>query len=233
MRRAVFNPLELCCRTFSISSSHLQKRPSIPISGPRTTPNFPLEGGSDPKEFLSQLDVFSGLPTPPSAVDSVFPDGFLLNDGQMIRGDGVFLLSNDVLRWRALLSEGELEEAEAKAKKTSVLELPDESWGLLDVIYPKPGIVPTLPKFGESIACFFANSIFFFWPLDLLIIGTGYRTLLLHPKNKGRIRDMGINVDVMDTHNAAAEYNLLATERPGSQVAAALLLAGFGRTIEP
>ena len=44
---------------------------------------------------------------------------------------------------------------------------------------------------------------------------------------------MGINVDVMDTHNAAAEYNLLATERPGSQVAAALLLAGFGRTIEP
>lgn len=78
----------------------------------------------------------------------------------------------------------------------------------------------------------------FFWlsqylRLDLLIIGTGHRTLLLHPKSKKRIRDMGINVDVMDTHNAAAEYNLLATERPGSQVAAALLLAEFGRTTEP
>lgn len=78
-------------------------------------------------------------------MDSVFPDGFLLNDGQTIRGDGVFLLSNDALRWRALLLKGELEEAEAKARETSVLELPDEAWGLLDVVYPKPGIVLSPP----------------------------------------------------------------------------------------
>ena len=160
MRRAVsvFNPLRLYPRAFSISSSHPQKRPSISIPG-RTTPNFPPEGSSDPKEFLSQLDVLSGLPTPPSAVDSVFLDGFLLSDGQVIRGDGVFLLSNDVLRWRAFLQNGELEEAEAKAKKTSMLELPGESWGLLDVIFPKPGILSS-PM--EYVFCLFFFFFFFF-----------------------------------------------------------------------
>lgn len=40
---------------------------------------------------------------------------------------------------------------------------------------------------------------------------------------------MGISLDVMDTHNAAAQFNLLATERPGGQVAAALMVAGFGK----
>lgn len=65
--------------------------------------------------------------------------------------------------------------------------------------------------------------------IDLLIIGTGHRTLLLHPKNRKRLQDMGISLDVLDTHNAAAEYNMLATERPGGQVAAALLTAEFGQ----
>ena len=64
--------------------------------------------------------------------------------------------------------------------------------------------------------------------LDLLIIGTGQRTLLLHPNSRKRIQELGINLDVMDTQHAAAQYNLLATERPGTQVAAALLMAGFG-----
>ena len=60
----------------------------------------------------------------------------------------------------------------------------------------------------------------------LLIIGTGANTLLLSREAKGRILEMGIRVDVMATGSAAAEYNLLAAERPG-QVAAALLAEGF------
>ena len=61
------------------------------------------------------------------------------------------------------------------------------------------------------------------------MIGTGHRILLLHPDSRRRLQEMGINIDVMDTHNAAAQYNLLATERPGSQVAAMMLVVGFGR----
>lgn len=52
---------------------------------------------------------------------------------------------------------------------------------------------------------------------------------MLHPDSRRRLTEMGIGVDVMDTQNAAAQYNLLATERPGGQVAGALLVAEFGK----
>ncbi|KAF8477464.1 hypothetical protein BDZ91DRAFT_709300 [Kalaharituber pfeilii] len=200
-------------RLLSTSTAACAQR--IPKRGLRPTANFPPEGGNSPREVFSELNVLSGLPEPASGVDSIFPDGFSLNNGREIRGDGVFLLNNEVFRWKALLSEPkvgntgalndvtELSNASQKAKKTGLLEFSNEVWGLLDVVYPKP---------------------------DLLILGTGHRTLLLHPNSRKRIQEMGISLDVMDTHNAAAQYNLLATERPGAQVAAALLPAGFGAT---
>lgn len=100
--------------------------------------------------------MLSGLPIPASAVESIYHDGFLLNNGQLVRGDGVFLLNNDVFRWKALLSSpvkggtqmAELEAAAGKAKKTGLLELSDEVWGLLDVVYPKPGTLFHIPRKG-------------------------------------------------------------------------------------
>ncbi|KAI5787602.1 hypothetical protein DFH27DRAFT_486760 [Peziza echinospora] len=175
----------------------------------RPTAQLPQEGGNNPREVFNELDVLSGLPAPASSVQVVYTDGFRLNNGSLVQGDGVFLINNVIFRWKALLPEppaagekAELDLASEKAKTRGLLELNDEVWGLLDVVYPKP---------------------------DLLIIGTGYRTLLLHPENRKRLQDMGINIDVMDTNNAAAQYNLLATERPGAQIAAALLMSNFGR----
>jgi NADH dehydrogenase [ubiquinone] 1 alpha subcomplex assembly factor 3 len=37
------------------------------------------------------------------------------------------------------------------------------------------------------------------------------------------INEMGLRVEVLDTRNAAAQYNLLATERGVHEVAAALI----------
>ena len=59
-------------------------------------------------------------------------------------------------------------------------------------------------------------------------MGTGRKTLLLSKDNRSRITEMGIRMDVMDTSHAASQYNLLATERPLGQIAAALLVDGFG-----
>jgi uncharacterized protein len=65
------------------------------------------------------------------------------------------------------------------------------------------------------------------WPKpELLIIGTGKRTLFLAPEDKKRIAELGVRVDVMDTGSAVAQFNLLATER-GSGIAGALLARGF------
>lgn len=80
-----------------------------------------------------------------------------------------------------------------------VLEFDDEVWGVLEVVRPKP---------------------------DLLIIGTGKRAMPLSTKTKSFVHDLGIRIDIMDTHNAASYYNLLATERPGENIAVAMLSAG-------
>jgi hypothetical protein len=49
----------------------------------------------------------------------------------------------------------------------------------------------------------------------------------ISPKTRGYINSLGIRVDIQDTRNAAAQFNLLATERGVGSVAAALIPLGF------
>jgi NADH dehydrogenase [ubiquinone] 1 alpha subcomplex assembly factor 3 len=51
---------------------------------------------------------------------------------------------------------------------------------------------------------------------------------MLSKDDRSRITEMGIRMDVMDTAHAAAQYNLLATERSQGQIAAALIVDAFG-----
>ncbi|CUS08765.1 unnamed protein product, partial [Tuber aestivum] len=85
------------------------------------------------------------------------------------------------------------------ACKDGLVGFGEGAWGVLEVVWPKP---------------------------ELLIIGTGKRTLLLAPDDRRRIAELGVRVDIMDTGSAAAEFNLLATERGGG-IAGALLAGGF------
>ena len=84
--------------------------------------------------------------------------------------------------------------------KTGIINLPQNAWGLLSVLYPKP---------------------------DLLILGTGGKLWMLSKETREALSALGIRVDVMDTGNAAAAYNLLATERGVDGVGAALLPVGW------
>jgi NADH dehydrogenase [ubiquinone] 1 alpha subcomplex assembly factor 3 len=63
--------------------------------------------------------------------------------------------------------------------------------------------------------------------VDLLIIGTGPHITPLAPAVRKYLINLGIRVDVQDTRNAASQFNLLATERGVSQVAAALIPIGW------
>lgn len=47
------------------------------------------------------------------------------------------------------------------------------------------------------------------------------------PSVRHRLNDLGIRIEIQDTRNAAAQFNLLATERGASQVAAALIPVGW------
>jgi NADH dehydrogenase [ubiquinone] 1 alpha subcomplex assembly factor 3 len=60
-----------------------------------------------------------------------------------------------------------------------------------------------------------------------LIIGVGRHNLPLSPKTRQHISELGMRVEMLDTRNAAAQFNLLATERGVSEVAAALIPIGW------
>lgn len=76
----------------------------------------------------------------------------------------------------------------------------EESWGILGLVWPKP---------------------------DLLILGLGPGMLPINPETKAYVHSLGIRIDIQDTRNACAQFNLLATERGVGNVAAALIPIGF------
>lgn len=49
----------------------------------------------------------------------------------------------------------------------------------------------------------------------------------LSPQTKRHINSLGIRIDVQDTRNASAQFNLLATERGVTEVAAAMIPIGW------
>lgn len=49
----------------------------------------------------------------------------------------------------------------------------------------------------------------------------------LSPQTKNHIHSLGIRVDIVDTRNAAAQFNMLATERGVSEIAAAMIPLGW------
>lgn len=75
-----------------------------------------------------------------------------------------------------------------------------DPWALLRLLYPRP---------------------------DLLILGTGASVVPLSPETRALLADMGVRVEVQDTRNAAAQFNLLATERGVGSVGAGLVPIGW------
>ena len=61
----------------------------------------------------------------------------------------------------------------------------------------------------------------------MIILGLGPSMLPIAPETRQFINLLGIRVDVQDTRNAAAQFNLLATERGVGNVAAALIPIGW------
>lgn len=49
----------------------------------------------------------------------------------------------------------------------------------------------------------------------------------LAPATRRHLAELGMRVEILDTRNAAAQFNLLATERGVSDVAAALIPIGW------
>ncbi|KAF3176171.1 hypothetical protein TWF106_009735 [Orbilia oligospora] len=106
-------------------SGNTSKQEPPPKAGPKP-------GGNDPNEVFTDMNVLSGVPPPASAIECVYEDGFLLNNGMRFSGkDGIIIVHNEAFNW---LSHG------AARVRNGVLELDEDLWGVLDVVAPKPGM---------------------------------------------------------------------------------------------
>ncbi|KAI9786006.1 MAG: hypothetical protein M1816_008158 [Peltula sp. TS41687] len=145
---------------------------------------------------FSKLDVLSDVPAPTTAIDVCLPDGFQLDNGLRITGGGGCLLVNG----EALeWRPWEAGGGRGLVNDVGQWECDDQAWGVLDLVWPKP---------------------------DLLILGQGPSIRPLSPATRAYLNRLGFRIEVQDTRNASAQFNMLATERGVGDVAAALVPIG-------
>ncbi|MCJ1401046.1 hypothetical protein MMC11_004258 [Xylographa trunciseda] len=154
----------------------------------------------DTQTDFGSLDVLGNTPPPTTSIDACLTDGFHLDNGLKVSGgSGCFLVAGEAFSWRPWEAAGKANKAQMiNAKGQWAVE--KEAWGILDLVWPKP---------------------------DMLILGLGASTYPISPETRKYINSLGIKVDIQDTRNAAAQFNLLATERGVSSIAAALIPIGF------
>lgn len=192
-----------------------------PHAPPKNRSRGPASSEKTQTDFQA-MDIYAsaGIEEPATSIDASLPDGFHLNNGvQTSGGRGVMLLGGEGFVWspwnyldvsttRAEVDvTQEQRNAGAISRFTdfldarSTLNFPSQSLGLLTFLYPKP---------------------------DLLIFGTGrYLHMLSKETRRYLSEELGMKVDVMDTANAAAAYNLLVMERGFEGVGAILIPEGF------
>ncbi|KAI2480151.1 hypothetical protein Ptr902_08332 [Pyrenophora tritici-repentis] len=183
----------------------LQSRP------PKSRDRGP-KSNEDTQTDFGALDVLRNTVAPATSIDACTSDGFALNNQMRISGSGILLVGGEAFRWRPWLREGRKEGTIAEGgtgedTMTGKLlnargqwEVHEGAWGVLELVFPKP---------------------------DILIIGTGPHTTPIAPAVRKYLNDLGIRLEIQDTRNASAQFNLLATERGVGQVAAALIPIGW------
>src|SRR5690606_19353467 len=118
----------------------------------------------NPQAVLNDLNILGSLPPALANIDGVLPNGFIFGGSTNIVGErmGVIIIGGEVFRWypfgieggeatKVKTGRGDVEDvakgakeaweaAEELGRKKSVLRLEEAAvWGILDVIWPKPG----------------------------------------------------------------------------------------------
>jgi NADH dehydrogenase [ubiquinone] 1 alpha subcomplex assembly factor 3 len=90
---------------------------------------------------FSSLDVLGSTPVPSTSIDACLWDGFHLNNGVKItNGAGVLLVNGESFAWRPWnANRGEGEDKRRLITEKGLWEAGDESWGVLALVWPKPG----------------------------------------------------------------------------------------------
>ncbi|KAL4875924.1 hypothetical protein BJY04DRAFT_200800 [Aspergillus karnatakaensis] len=169
-------------------------------SKPRSHDRGPASKEDTQTDFAA-LNVLGNIPTPTTAIDACLDTGFHLDNGVKITGgDGVLLVGGEAFTWRPWLVGKNGKEKNGMINAKGQFEVDEQAWGILDLVWPRP---------------------------DLLVLGMGKSIHPISPETRKHINSLGIRVEVVDTRNAAAQFNLLATERGVSEIAAAMIPIGW------
>ncbi|KAI1337833.1 hypothetical protein F5Y15DRAFT_389329 [Xylariaceae sp. FL0016] len=213
------NQCRASCSSFDLSRFAIHARPLTKLTRPRCARSPPNKRASfhtypptrRQREFrgredqemtatdLEKMDVLGNTPVPATSVDICMSDGFQLNSGiKIMDGAGALLVGGEAFAWRPWESRTDGKLQLLNAK--GQWDVPPESLGLLSLLWPRP---------------------------DLLVLGLGPEIRPISPELRRFISSLGMRVEIIDTRNAAAQFNLLATERGVNDVAAALIPIGW------
>lgn len=181
---------------------------------------------SAPTTDFSRLDMLGAAPAPSTSVDICSSDGFKLNSGVSVyHGRGVLLVGGEAFEWQPWGPDLRLINAKGQ------WELPEGSLSLLELLWPRPGMLILRRRAYICVCAFLLYYRMADWrmrrTIDLLILGLGPQIRPLSPATRRYISSMGLRVEVLDTRNAASQFNMLATERGVDDVAAALIPIGW------
>lgn len=113
---------------------NLRAFPHAASSFHTTTPH--QSSGQVPPTDFEALDVLGNTPVPSTSVDVCMSDGFQLNSGvKILDGSGVLLVGGEAFAWRPWLARGE----KRLLNKKGQWEVPNETFGLFGLLWPRPG----------------------------------------------------------------------------------------------
>ncbi|KAI0539845.1 hypothetical protein GGR58DRAFT_203045 [Xylaria digitata] len=188
----------------STTTQFFTARPNISIIQPFSYPVASFHatsrrrnGEGPPPTDFAAMDVLGNTPVPSTAVDICMSDGFQLNSGARILNGSGVILAGG----EAFAWQPWLPHGGYRLLNAKgQWEIPNDSLGLLSLLWPRP---------------------------DLLILGLGPEIRPISPELRRYISSLGMRVEILDTRNAAAQFNLLATERGVNDVAAAFIPIGW------
>ncbi|KAI0527866.1 hypothetical protein F5B22DRAFT_582612 [Xylaria bambusicola] len=150
-----------------------------------------------PPTDFAAMDVLGNTPVPSTVVDICMSEGFQLNSGAMITDGSGVILVGG----EAFEWKPWLPRGEPRLLNAKgQWEIPNETLGMFSLLWPRP---------------------------DILVLGLGPEIRPISPELRRHISSLGMKVEILDTRNAAAQFNLLATERGVHDVAAALIPIGW------
>lgn len=130
-------------------SSSFRKFSSLPAFQVSPKPKSHDRGppsSEDTQTDFGSLNVLGNTPAPSTSIDACLWDGFHLNSGvKIVGGSGVLLVAGEAFTWKPWeASDGERKLRMVNEK--GQFDVPDEAWGLLELVWPKPGTLSPRSK---------------------------------------------------------------------------------------